>query len=172
MKTLYLLRHAKTEPGEATQQDHERRLLGRGQRDAMHLGEWLGKQLWRPDLVLCSSSVRTRQTLEQMNLGLAVPLQAQYSEQLYLASAGDLLQIVQQLDDTIRSAMIIGHNPGIHQLCLMLGQAGDAAHLASVEVSFPTCAMATIELGEQHWSQAGVKAGKLLGYYQPNERDD
>ncbi|MBX6767935.1 MAG: histidine phosphatase family protein [Actinomadura rubrobrunea] len=155
MSTLLVLRHAKAVPGGGTP-DIERALAGRGRRDAAAAGAWLRENGLTPDLVLCSPAVRTRETLEL----LEVPAEVRYEPQIYDNDADALLTLVRETDDDVRSVLLVGHNPSVHQLVHDLtGAAPD---------SFPTCALAVIEW-EGGWSDAWHGAGTLVTYRTPKD---
>ncbi|MEU6034414.1 histidine phosphatase family protein [Actinomadura sp. NPDC047616] len=155
MSTLLVLRHAKAVPG-GGMPDIERSLADRGRRDAEAAGEWLRDRGLVPDLVLCSSAVRTRETLER----LAVPAAVRYESQIYDNDADTLLTLVREADDDVRTLLLVGHNPSVHQLVHDLtGAAPDA---------FPTCALAVIEW-EGGWTDAWPGAGTLVTFRTPKQ---
>ncbi len=124
-RTLVLLRHAKAEaaPGKP---DVDRRLSSRGHADAAAAGAWLGAQGHRPELVICSPARRTRQTWHAVAVALSetapdAPAPAvQYEADLYHGTAADLLTVVQTVPDAVSSVLLIGHNPTISQLSVLL----------------------------------------------------
>jgi phosphohistidine phosphatase len=117
MKRLYILRHAKAATPDNVQ-DFDRPLAPQGLEDAAALGKLMMKQSYTPDAVLCSTAKRTRETLEA--LGLPASTKVEYPEKIYDASAGDLLEMIQNTDDSAESILLIGHNPAIHELALRL----------------------------------------------------
>ncbi|WP_285495700.1 histidine phosphatase family protein [Actinomadura sp. NBRC 104425] len=155
MPTLLVLRHAKAVPGGATP-DIERSLTGRGRRDAEAAGEWLRDRGLAPDLVLCSTAVRTRETLER----LAVPAPVRYESQIYANDADGLLTLVRETGDDARTLLLVGHNPSVHQLVHDLTGAAPNA--------FPTCALAVIEW-EGGWMDAWPGAGTLVTLHTPQQ---
>ena len=118
--TLYLLRHAKSSWDEPLR-DHERPLDARGVRDARAAGRLLAEQGWRPDLVLCSTAVRTRQTWRHAVDAGADAGEVRYTDAVYEASAGRLLELVQATEEAVGSLMLIGHGPGLPGLADGLG---------------------------------------------------
>jgi len=164
VKTLFVLRHAKAETGGEGTQDIDRALTERGQNDARSLGELMAKESWNIDHALCSSSARTRQTASLMNAALATPIPITYRDSLYLAEAGDIQSELQQLDDTVSAALIIGHNPGLHQFCLQTAIHGDDHLMSDIALRFPTCAVATITLNIKHWADLGDRCGTLVDF--------
>ncbi len=140
-KLLYILRHAKAEIAEGYASDHERPLSPRGLADADAMGKHLHAQGKQPEHVLCSTARRTRETHAQLALDIPVA----FSEKLYLASASELMAMIQSIPDSTSSALVIGHNPGMHELVAIL--ADHAKHEADAEAlreKFPTCALAVL----------------------------
>jgi phosphohistidine phosphatase len=132
-KTLLILRHAKAAQvlGLA---DHERPLAERGRSDAIATGDYLREQGLIPDLVLCSTSLRTRQTFE----GLSIDAPVSYERIIYGNDVGDLRTLIQATADDVGTLLLIGHNPAFQELAIELtGQQIDY---------FPTSALAVIEL--------------------------
>ena len=123
MKRLYLLRHAKSSWDDPTLADHDRPLAPRGRRAAKVIAKHLGRKGISPELVLCSPSRRTRQTLKRLAPGLGKNVDVRIEPELYAASAPVLLEVLHEVPDEIESVVLIGHNPGIQDLALSL--AGD-----------------------------------------------
>jgi len=163
--TLYLLRHAKSSWDDATLADHERPLAPRGRRDAMRISAHLARLDVEPDLVLCSSAVRTRETLDLLlpAVGSSTVI---VEDDLYGASAEMLLERIRLVTDDVASAMVIGHNPGLEQLALMLASAGN--ELERLEAKFPTAALATLEFA-QGWSRLAPSAATLTAFVVPKQ---
>jgi len=150
MKRLYLLRHAKSSWDDEGLADHDRPLSGRGRRAADAIGRHLRAEGIEPELVLCSSAARTRETLARIGLSGVV------ERDLYGASADELLARVRDVPPGVDSVLLIGHNPGIHDLALALtGEPAD---------SYPTGALATIELAG--WTAA---SGRMIAFVRPRE---
>lgn len=164
MKTLFVLRHAKAELGGEGVQDIDRALTPRGQNDARALGELMVKEGWQIDAVLCSSSVRTRQTATLMNAALTKPLPITYHDSLYLAEADDIQSELQALDDTVHAALLVGHNPGVHQFCVQTALHGEASLISDMAMRFPTCAVATLTLDIEHWTDLHSRCGTLVDF--------
>lgn len=166
MKTLYLLRHAKAETGDSAQLDHARPLAERGRRDAQALGEWMHQYNMLPQKVLCSSSVRTTQTLDLLSRSWQIPVAVDISPDLYLAAAPDILQLLQQTDSRHEILLVVGHNPGLHHLCLTLTSGSQSRGM--MEVRFPTCALAVISYEIEQWDMIAPAAGRLALFREPD----
>ena len=160
-RRLIIVRHAKTEESHPAG-DHARALTERGIRDAAALGVWLESGLLLPDVVLCSTAVRARQTLA--HLGHTLP--TELYEQLYLAEPDAMLQLLSQCDDATKTVMLIGHNPGLHALVVaMMHDATHEDHVQQLAQKFPTCTAAVLELSLSHWSDLRPHSGTLTHYH-------
>lgn len=153
MPTLIVLRHAKAIAGLGLA-DIDRPLNDRGRRDSTATGEWLRENALLPDQVLCSTAVRTRETLERLALSSPVA----YESAIYDNDAGTLLSLIQQSGDDVGTLLLIGHNPSVHELIDDL--TGDAPE------AFPTCALAVIELSGA-WGEASPGSGVLVSSRTP-----
>ena len=123
VKRLFLLRHAKSAWNDPTLRDRDRPLAPRGRKAAKRVGRWARRHDVRPQLVVCSSAVRARQTLERVLPGLGEP--AVWIEvTLYAAAADTLLARVRALPEEVDEAMLVGHNPGLMELALLLAAPG------------------------------------------------
>jgi phosphohistidine phosphatase len=166
MKRLYLLRHAKSSWDDPTLADHDRPLAPRGRRAARVMAEHLRREGIAPELVLCSRSRRTRQTLTAIAPGLGESADARIKPELYAASAADLLEVLREVPDEVGSVMLIGHNPGIQDLALSL--AGDGPEIARVRSKFPTAALATLEF-RASWRELAPRTAELVSFVKPKE---
>jgi phosphohistidine phosphatase len=165
MHVLYLLRHAKSIWADPTIADRERPLAPRGRRDAKRIARHLRRLGCEPGLVLCSSAVRTRETLELLRpaVGAATVV---FEEELYAASCDELLARIRLVPDAVASVMLIGHNPGLQQLALELASAGD--ELERLAARFPTAALATFALAKS-WSRLAPAGATLEAYVVPKQ---
>jgi len=169
MKTLYLLRHAKSYWGDPGLDDQDRPLDPRGERAAAVLGVHFAQQDYRPSLVLCSSARRTRQTLDSLLPHLPGRPEVLVEERIYLASCGQLLARVQEVDDGQSQVLLIGHNPGTAELARTLAGRGDRTSLRRLAARFPTAAAAACEFDLEHWRDLAPGSGHLLGYVTPKD---
>jgi phosphohistidine phosphatase len=163
-RRLILVRHAKAAEEDVTGGDHARPLNERGQTDAQALKSWLAAQGVRPDRVLCSSAARTQQTLAQVDGNWPV----EFSDKLYLASTGDLLDHIHRTDDAVDELLIVGHNPGIHTLlAFLVGDYRDDNDADRLMLKFPTSAAAILTVPDG-WRELGSKAARLEQLYFPH----
>lgn len=165
MQTLYLLRHAKSSWADPTLTDRERPLAPRGRRDAKRIAKHLLRLGVEPELVLCSPAERTRETLELVRPALGAST-VTLEEELYAASADELLARIRLVPDAVASAMLIGHNPSLQQLALALASAGD--ELKRLEAKFPTGGLATLTLAKP-WRGLAPADATLAAYVVPKQ---
>jgi phosphohistidine phosphatase len=166
MKRLYLLRHAKSSWDDPTLADSDRPLAPRGRRAAKVMEGHLRRKGISPELVLCSPSRRTRQTLKRIAPGLGENAVVQIEPALYAASAATLLEELHEVPDEVDSLMLIGHNPGIQDLALSLARAGSES--PRVRSKFPTAALATLEL-DATWRELAPGSAELVSFVTPKE---
>jgi phosphohistidine phosphatase len=159
---LHLLRHAKSSWDEPELPDQERPLTPRGRKASKKLARYLSDQEIRPDLVVCSSAWRTRETLERIRSSLGEPV-VEIEDRLYGAGSNDLLARLRELPEGVGSALLIGHNPGLQDLALQLAPA--EPRLAE---KFPTGALASFALAAP-WARLGAAAAELTEYVVPRE---
>ena len=167
MKTLLLLRHAKSAWNEPGQDDHERALTARGRRAAELVSLYLAQRGAPPSLVLCSTAQRALETLEPLRHRLGVPFETDRT--LYLADAETILARVAEVDDRASSVLVVGHNPGLHELALLLSARGDGAARARLREGFPTAALAVFELDVAHWHEIRPRCGTLVELRVPKD---
>ncbi len=176
-KTLYLLRHAKSDQtvgGAEALKDHLRPLAPRGVKAAQRIEAYLAAHRIAVDRIYCSTATRTRETLDLIREGLESP-SVSFRDKLYLASCDDLIAFVQSIPDAIKSAMIIGHNPGFHDLALTLtGRAGPgcAKALDKLRTKYPTGALCTLTFNANSWKKVDAGLGTLTAFVRPKDLDN
>jgi phosphohistidine phosphatase len=167
MHTLYLLRHAKSSWSDPTLADPERPLSPRGRRDAERIAEHCLRLGIAPELVLCSTAQRTRETLELIRPALGAAATVRLEPELYAASAESLLERLRSVPEGFGSVMLVGHNPGLQDLALVLASAG--TELERLEAKFPTAALATLTLPVETWSRLSQADAVLAAYVVPKQ---
>jgi phosphohistidine phosphatase len=170
MRVLYLLRHAKSAWDDAALEDHDRPLAARGKRAARALARHFRGLEADPELILCSTAERTRETLDLLMPGFAAAPIVAMERGLYLAGAKSMLARLHRVEDRVGRVLLLGHNPGLHELALLLAQAGRAKLRAPLARKFPTAALATYGL-EAGWSALAPDTVRLLAYVTPAELD-
>ncbi len=169
MKKLYILRHAKagSKGTKKILDDHDRPLSKKGLDSCKLIARHLKKHKEKPALVISSTAKRTRKTFENVFEGYPPPPEIEFNPRLYLAGAEDIITVINEVDDSIPSLMIIGHNPGLHELCLELADGGDRALIRAVQSYFPPGSLAVYEIDEKSWSDVGRKSGALIEFTTP-----
>jgi phosphohistidine phosphatase len=163
MHQLLLLRHAKSSRDDPRLSDRERPLSKRGRRAAGGMRRAVADLGLTPDLVLVSPSRRTQETLDALEPWDATPL-VEAVETLYLGSASQLLAVLRGVNETVRSVMLIGHNPGLHELAVLL--AGD--HPGRVADGFPTAALAEFAVATT-WQRLDAAGTRLVRFLTPRD---
>jgi phosphohistidine phosphatase len=169
MHTLYLIRHAKSSWADPTLPDRERPLAPRGRRDGKRIAKHLVRLRIQPELVLCSTAERTRETLELVRPALGTTGTVKVEAGLYAASSDELLERIRIVPEEVASMMLIGHNPGLQDLALVLASAG--AELERLTAKFPTAALATLTLANTPWSNLSEADAVLAAYVVPKQLD-
>jgi len=167
VRTLYLLRHLKSSWDEAGLPDHERPLAPRGRRAGKKLARHLRQERVAPDLVLCSTATRTRQTFEAVKAALGDPV-VRFLPELYAASEATLLAAVRAVGPRTRSLLLIAHNPGLEDLAVGLAARGDGEALQRLGEKFPTGAFATLAFPGD-WAALEPGGGELVDIVVPRE---
>lgn len=172
MKTLTLLRHAKSSWDDPVARDFDRPLNAKGQRAAAAMGRYIRSEAPAFDHVVASPATRVVETIEQVEAGYGSELAPAWDRRIYLASASSLLDIVHTLPPGADSALLIGHNPGLEDLILMLipDRAGDALR-DSVEEKFPTAAIAVMTFDVAGWAAIRAGSGTLIRFIRPRDLD-
>lgn len=167
-RQLYLWRHAKAVHGDMV--DFERPLTGRGRQDAELVAEWMAGQGIEPAEVLCSPSHRTTETWNALRRRLRRKSEVRLLEGLYAVPAAELLSRIRSVPATVRSLLLVGHNPGLEELALELsGPDSDAGELAELQLKLPTGALAVLETGVQSWSALDKGTARLVKLVRPRD---
>jgi phosphohistidine phosphatase len=169
MRTLFLLRHAKSSWDDPDLEDHDRPLNRRGRRACETMGAWLAAEGRPPDTLLCSSARRARETAARVLAGIEPEPAQEVVPELYLASAEQMLERLRSLPDSCERAMVVAHEPGMRDLTLWLAAGGDAEALERVSAKFPTAAVAVLELPIGRWGELGPGQGVLTAFVTPRE---
>jgi phosphohistidine phosphatase len=164
---LMLLRHAKAEKAEPGMDDHARQLNARGRSDAGLIGAYMARHALLPDQVIVSTAQRTCETWEHLapELGAGVP--AIFERRLYNAGAQAILAVVQKTSPKIRKLMVIGHNPGVHDLARFLIASGDVEAREQLNEGLPTSGLALIDFAANDWGKLHAHAGRLERFVTP-----
>jgi len=162
MKTLYLIRHAKSSWNYPELEDFERPLSKRGRESALLMGTILKKLKAAPDLVISSPANRTAMTARMLADAIHYPLdKIQYSETLYMADENVLIQVIKNMSDSVKRAMLIGHNPGLTGLANTIGD-------QPIE-NIPTGGVCCMDLKMTSWKDLREHGGKLRFFEFPKK---
>lgn len=172
MKTLFLLRHAKSGFDEPPVRDVDRQLNAKGRRAARTIGRHLRDTDARFDHVLASPARRVSETLAEVEAGYARPLKAVVEKRLYLACPETLLDLVHALPAEANAALLVGHNPGLEELVLLLvPDAADQPLRDDVELKFPTASVAELAFDGEDWRAVKPNAATLKRFTRPRDLD-
>jgi phosphohistidine phosphatase len=171
MRRLMLLRHAKTENDAPSGRDRDRRLDNRGRHDATEIGGWIGRHPPFPDTVLVSHAIRAHQTWEiaweAMKDVVPEPL-VEIVPELYGADPAQLLQIIREASAADpQRLMLVGHNPGLHELALALAGSGEAAGRQALADNLPTSGFAVLDFAIDDWADVAFRRGRLVSFVSP-----
>ena len=171
MRRLMLLRHAKTEPDAPSGRDQDRRLDARGHRDAAEIGTWIGTHPPFPDHVLVSPAVRAVQTWdiawEAMKDQVPKP-QIELVPELYGAETTQLLLAIRMASATDpKQLLLVGHNPGMHELALALTGTAAPASRQALSDNLPTSGLAILDFVTDDWNDVAFRRGRLMLFVSP-----
>jgi phosphohistidine phosphatase len=165
-RRLYLLRHAKSSWKEHGLADHDRPLAGRGRRASKAVGRHLREQGVEPELVLCSTAKRALETLEGIEPALGRG-GVRVEPELYGSRPAVLLARLHEIPAAVRSVMVIGHNPGLEELALLLARRG--SRVQELEAKFPTGALATLAFRGPGWAALDRGTAELIEFIRPRD---
>ena len=162
MKTLYLVRHAKSSWKYPNLDDFERPLNRRGRKSAPFMGKILKKLKVAPDLIISSPANRAAMTARIIAASINYPLEnILYSETIYDFSENALIHVIKQIDDPVNKAMVVGHNPAVNGLANYIGD--------QPINNIPTCGVFCAELDISSWAKIGEHCGKLKFFEFPKK---
>ncbi|HEY0429101.1 MAG TPA: histidine phosphatase family protein [Pyrinomonadaceae bacterium] len=160
MKTLFILRHAKSSWANPDSSDFDRQLNEQGLKTVPMMGETMFKRQFQPALVLSSPAKRAKQTAVLIKETAQIEGKIEYDERIYEASPLRLLQVISELGEETESLMLVGHNPGLEGLIKIL--TGEIQPM-------PTAALAVIDLSAKNWNEITAESGKLRTVIRPKD---
>ena len=163
MRTLYLLRHAKSSWKDPSQADFERPLSNRGRKACEIVARLIQDRGLEFDLVLCSTAIRARETIDLVSKYAKLRSELRFDERIYEATVLELVEIVSQLENDRKEVLLVGHNPGMEELLYLFSGA---------EQRFPTASMAKIKLKVSKWSDPFDKKATVDWVARPNELEE
>ena len=168
MLTLSLLRHAKSSWTDPQIEDFTRPLAQRGIAGAAVMAAYFAESGLHPDLILCSTSARTKATLDLVIDSFGKPRpQVLYEDALYLASATEILERLRTVPGRVRHVMVIGHNPGLQALALDLVGIGGREEITALATKLPTLGLATVTFEARAWADIRTASGRLAAFVAP-----
>ena len=172
MKRLTLLRHAKSGDDGTVTRDFDRALNAKGRRAARAIGRHMRDAALRFDAVLASPATRVAETLQEVETGYGGGLAPQWERRIYLATPDELLDLVHAAPDEADSILLVGHNPGLEQLVLMLVPYGsDHQVRGQVEAKYPTASLAELSFAVDRWDEVDEGKGALIRFVRPRDLD-
>lgn len=173
MKSLTILRHAKSGWDATVERDFDRPINARGRRGAELIGQWWKRQTLPLDQITASPAIRVTETLDifQPAAGLA-DAPVHFDRRIYLASAATLLDVLRETPNDVHHLMIAGHNPGLEDLILMLVPSNaDDALRAKVDEKLPTAALAHLEINIKDWNDLDEQSARFVQFIRPRDLD-
>ena len=175
MKTVILLRHAKSDWSDTTQRDFDRPLNGRGERAAALMGDWAKREALQFDRIVASPAARVRDTFGKFMESYGPYPEPLWDKRVYLASAATIGDVIGEADDSDTSLLLVGHNPGLEEFILdHVADDGRSRLRGDVAEKFPTAAIAVLDFDVDHWrdiAKACVGAGQLRRFIRPRDLD-
>jgi len=168
VRHLLLLRHAKAIAAERGMADRDRPLTPRGHRDAHLIGAAIARD-GPPDLILCSPSRRTRETLADVLQSLATAPKVVFANSLYGAQGTTYAEAIAAQGGEAKRLLVIGHNPAVHATALAFAATGARAQRAALAAKFPTCALVVIAVEGDDWTAIRTGAGELVSFLRPRD---
>jgi phosphohistidine phosphatase len=166
MARLLLLRHAKTERAEAGERDRDRKLTARGRADASAIGAYIVRHRLVPDLVLTSPATRAEETLTGVAAEFAKPQRVVREERIYNASPDTLIRLIRETRGA-KTLLVVGHNPGLHDVALALIASGDTETRERLAEKLPTSGLVVIDFAFDDWSRLHINSGRLERFVSP-----
>lgn len=172
MKTILLLRHAKSSWADPEIEDHDRPLNARGMAACPVIGAWLRDHGYGPDVVLCSSSRRTRQTVEELRKTVPDLPGPDIDPDLYHAMPDAMLARLNALPDSAGTVLLVGHQPGLGSLLRLLSDGQEKRRCRRAFEHFPTASVAVLRADIDHWSDLGYGRAQFVDFAKPRELQD
>jgi phosphohistidine phosphatase len=166
MARLLLLRHAKTERAASGERDRDRKLTVRGRADAPAIGAYMVRHRLRPDLALTSPAARAEETLTGVLAEFAKQPRVAREERIYNASPETLIRLIRETRDA-KTLLLVGHNPGMHDVALALIASGDTETRDRLAEKLPTSGLVVIDFAFDDWSRLHINSGKLERFVSP-----
>ena len=171
MTILTIMRHAKSDWDDPQLADFERPLNERGRKAAKRIGREFRKRRIRVDRIIASPAVRVRETLRELAEGFGETRDVRFEQRIYEASTAALFELVRAIPNAVHAPLLVGHNPGLHDLVLTLTADDDQGLRRQVTPKFPTAAVAVIQLPAVRWGEVAPASGRIVELILPRELD-
>ncbi len=167
MRRLLLFRHAKAEPSKPGEEDRARALIERGRKDAGRIGAYMASHGLKPERVLVSPARRTQETWKHVAAALKPAPAATMVEKLYDATPHAILAAIKEAPASAHTLMVIGHNPGLQELAVMLIASGDIDAREALREKLPTSGLAIVDFAFDDWGRVHPQSGRLERFVSP-----
>ncbi|NIJ09011.1 phosphohistidine phosphatase [Sphingomonas vulcanisoli] len=171
MKRLTLLRHAKSGDDGMAKRDFDRPLNAKGRKVARAIGRYLRDEGAHFDRILASPALRVAETLEEVSAGYGPGIDPAWERRIYLGTADELLDVLHEVPDEADDVLLVGHNPGLEELVLMLVPEGEQSERRTVQEKYPTASVAEIDLDTSSWARLTPGSGRLKRFTRPRDLD-
>jgi phosphohistidine phosphatase len=171
MKTIFLLRHAKSSWDDPVERDFDRPLNRRGWRAAETIGRYMREENLGFDAVVASPALRVVETLDGVEAGFGRRLGTSFDRRIYLATAPLLLDVVHETGEGAQTLLLVGHNPGLENLVFLLTPADRAPIRREIDVKYPTATLVEMEFDVGRWDDIAEGGGKLMRLVRPRDLD-
>lgn len=171
MKTLTLLRHAKSGWDDTVARDFDRPLNAKGRKAAQVVGAHLRRLDLGFDHIVASPAERVVQTIADVAAGFRAPLEPVWDKRLYLASSATLLDVARESPADAGRLLMIGHNPGLEDFVLLMMGGGDPSLVREAELKYPTATVAELTFDVANWTDVAPASGTLTRFIRPRDLD-
>lgn len=173
MKTLIILRHAKSGWDVQVERDFDRPINARGRRGAELIGQYVKRHALPVDRIIASPAVRVTETLDLFQPAANLDdIEPQWDRRIYLASAATLIEVIRDTGKEAANLLIAGHNPGLEDLALMLAPTNGGGELrAEIEAKLPTASLVQIALDIADWQELDADMGRITAFVRPRDLD-
>lgn len=163
---LMLFRHAKSARPTGVE-DQARPLTDRGREASSRMGQYMAKTALVPDLVIVSPALRTEESWYLARPAFSSEIVRRTEPRIYAASAQAILNVIRETPPEVHALLLVGHNPGLHELALTLAGSGNPSDLARLTDKFPTAALVVIDFDTDNWRDTEAGTGKLERFETP-----
>ena len=169
MKTIFLLRHAKSSWDNLNLDDFDRPLSNKGIKASKKIGNYLKTNKFVPDIIYCSTAKIAKQTWELTNIIIKKKKNILYKDNLYMANLSEFMKIIKKTKNKFKNLMIVSHNPGIESLAIELSKNENNKFHQIINIKYPTGALAVIKFNLNDWGKINYKKGEIYEFIKPKE---